>query len=292
MSRALWILFMVVVLGLLTVSVSTADQVSETAQQLMNEHQDALVKVKLVVKQSVFLNGQAAGSKESKLEFNGVVLDPCGLTVISLSSFDAASRLGDLGREGLEVKTEVSNVKITVINGIEVGAKVILRDNDLDLAFVAPEEKTLTPFVFIDFSKGVAVNLMDPIYVLSRFGKIAKQALMVNKGRVNAVISTPRLFYISQGVGEIGSPIFSEKRELVGLVVVRFAKGKSDSTGMGSAFSSLTGESSMLPIILTAGDILEVAQQAKELYEKGESEVKATESTSTTPEESGTKEEE
>jgi hypothetical protein len=79
---------------------------------------------------------------------------------------------------------------------------------------------------------------------------------------VGALIERPRTFYVLSGApASMGTPAFSAAGKLVGLLTLRQVD-----PGRSSMFSMMGGAEAMglLPVILPAGDVLEIAKQATE----------------------------
>ena len=102
------------------------------------KNQDALVTVKLVVNYNISFGGQEQ-QKESKTEAMGTVIDPSGLTVISLTTIDPSALMKAQMRGGqrdMKIDSEVKDAKIVLADNTEIPAQVVLRDKDLDVAYL------------------------------------------------------------------------------------------------------------------------------------------------------------
>jgi len=147
---------------------------------------------------------------------------------------------------------------------------LVLTDEDLSLAFVAPEKpldaKTQAKLSHIDLSKAAPkAAVLDRIITLGRFGKSLNHTLSVQVGRVGAVVTKPRTFYV--GAGSMGSPVFTADGKLLGLCTLRKTKGgKSRSIGLMSMLrgGGIGGGPGAPPVVLPAADVKEIADQAKE----------------------------
>ena len=79
---------------------------------------------------------------------------------------------GGSGQPPVEITTEPTDVKIRLSNGRELPAKIVLRDEDLDLAFLRPTTKPETPLVALDLTDAAKPALLDQVLVLSRLGRV------------------------------------------------------------------------------------------------------------------------
>jgi len=155
----------------------------------------------------------------------------------------------------------LSDVKILFEDGTEVPAEVVLRDKDLDLAFVRPKSKITAELTPLDLSKSGRVDLLDQVIALNRLGNAAGRAYAASFERIAAVVERPRLFYVPETsftTTALGAPAFTLDGKLVGLFVMRTLRGRSSGGGMGMMGmqpENITG------IILPADDIQKAAKQ-------------------------------
>jgi S1-C subfamily serine protease len=245
-----------------------ADETAKAARDILNKYQDAVIAVELTIEQNMF----GMRKTESKSEVTGTVIDPSGLTVLSLFTTDpgAIFELYDLGEmagepgANFKMESQVKDVKMIMPDGKEVPAQIVLRDKDLDLAFVRPMEKSATPFAAVDPAKVAKPEVLDQVVVVTRLGKVASRVPSVSLSRIQAIVKKPRTFYVPGGEameGGLGSPAFGLDGKLAGVLVLRTMKSRG--IGLGNMFSGLSGMG-MLPVVLPADDIAEVAKQAPE----------------------------
>src|SRR3954468_14210547 len=90
------------------------------ARDLVKKWQDAIVNVRVVVKMRMSMGGREMQSSDDTIEAVGTVIDPGGLTVVSLSSINpgpmmtklVASSSGGGGGQNLEIASEPTDLKI------------------------------------------------------------------------------------------------------------------------------------------------------------------------------------
>jgi hypothetical protein len=224
------------------------------AKAAFAKYRDAVVTVKLVLKTRTVIGGKELGKSESQMEIIGTVLTPGGLTVVSDFSSNPSSLLG-----GDDEKVETTDVKLLLKGGREIPAKFVLRDRDLDLAFVMPQNKGLDlPHVKLD--KGAIPEPLDDLVFIYRMGKSMNRESAVALGRVEAVVKKPRTFVVPEflaGLQSLGCPAFDATGRPVGVVVIRRSP---------VALRNVTGVRDILeivkPVVLTAEDIQQAASQA------------------------------
>jgi hypothetical protein len=230
----------------------------ETARGLMGAQGDAVVTVRLTIKSRMVFQGQERSGPDQTVEIAGTVLSADGLTAVSdFTSNPAGLFSGAAG--GPTVETETSDVKIVLRDGRELKARFVLRDEDLDLAFLAPLEPVTLKFV--ELKKGPTPQALDDLILLYPLGRNLGRGLAVSVSRVRAVVTRPRTFVVTEvidGWQALGSPAFDVGGRAVGLVLVRRAPnaGMTGGGGMRQLFETIA------PVVLTAEDVLEVAAQA------------------------------
>lgn len=238
-----------------------ADDTAAAGRQIASKYENAIIKAQLVTEMSMSMDGRES-KRESKTETTATIIDPSGLAVVSLSAINPAETYTSMGfGEDLNLKSQVTDVKFRLSDGNEIQGKIVLRDKDLDLAFIRPSEKPEKPFQCVDLSQNAKPDRLDQIFVVSRLGKVAGRALSVCLDRVQAIVEKPRTFYVPSFVSmvsDMGAPVFSTDGKMIGLLVLRTMPRGGEDSGFGM------GSSGALPMILPTSDIIKVAKQAPE----------------------------
>jgi hypothetical protein len=243
-----------------------ADELAQKGRDIFNKNQQTVVTVQVVLKMTY---SGAAKTSETRQEITGTVVDPSGLTVLALSAADPSEMYQRMMAEQAsqyKLDAEVTDVKILLADGTELPAEIVLRDKDLDLAFIRPKSKPASPMAAVDFTKSAPAQLLDEVITLNRLNSAAGRAYAASVERISAVIQKPRTFYIPDSTmtsTTLGSPAFALDGKVVGLVVMRAVNSKGGSRNY---------RENMTSIILPAEDILKGAKQAPEA--KGEPEKK------------------
>lgn len=235
---------MILVLGVITIA--QADDVAQKARTLADEWHDAVVTLKIVLEMHEY---------ENKVEVMGTIIEENGLCVVSLSSFDPSST-----QYGYETEVKIKDVKIIRSDGSELPAAIVLRDKDLDLAFVRPSEKPADKLKAVDLKNNTEVEIMEQILLLSRLGSMSGYAPYLSLCRVQSVVKKPRTFYVPDFIGilsGLGTPAFTLDGEVVGILLLRVTQAQA--SGMGDIFGGIR-DMGVLPIILPAEEILNVAK--------------------------------
>ena len=229
-----------------------ADDLAPKGRDIFKQHQQAVVTVQTVLKLS-----RGGRSSENRQELTGTVVDPSGLTVLALSACDPSEMYqrmtaGESSQDKLE--TEVTDIKILLADGAELPAEMVLRDKDLDLAFLRPDPAPAQPLTAVDLTASAKTDILEETLVLQRLGEVANRVPGAVLDQVEGVIQKPRLMYVPGLNGQscsLGAPVFTLDGKVIGILVNRFP-----AAGGGRE------ERGPMTVLLPAEDVLEVAKQA------------------------------
>jgi S1-C subfamily serine protease len=214
------------------------------------------------------MGGREMQSSDDTIEAVGTVIDPGGLTVVSLGSINPGAMMtklmgsGAAAGQAVEMVSEPTDVKIRLADGREVQATIALRDEDLNLAFVRPKIAPETPFVAINLADAASPAILDAVVVFGRLGRVGGWVPSAALRDVGAIVTKPRTFYVLAGDSAgVGTPAFLPNGKIVGILTLRQIANERP-----SAFAGMNGPEGLglLPVILPAADVLEIAQQATE----------------------------
>jgi hypothetical protein len=191
--------------------------------------------------------------QEQKLEALGTIIAEDGLTVLSLNKVDpTANILSRIRSPGASVNVNYTEVMILMQDGTEVPAKLLLKDSDLDLAFVLPIEERKNEFKDVVFSrvpKQASENelpvILDEVVSIGKLRKTLYRQSTLRRGWVNAVIEKPRTYFVIENTSP-GTPVFNSMGNWLGVVVYKMVSGRPSEI-----------------VTLPATDILEIAEQVR-----------------------------
>lgn len=241
------------------------------ARDVVRKWQSAIVNVRIVLKMRMSMGGREMQASDDPVDTVGTVIDPSGLTVLSLGALNPGALMSRImgsnsnsgsGEPAVEITSEPTDVKIRLSGGQELPARIVLRDEDLDLAFLRPTRTPEKPLVAIDLNQSAAPALLDQVLVLTRLGRVGGWTAGASLHDIGAIIEKPRTFYVLAGsASSMGTPAFLTNGKVVGLLTLRQIEG-----GRASMASMVGGSEGlgMLPVILPAADVLEIAKQAPE----------------------------
>jgi hypothetical protein len=255
--------------GVVLLSASAGAQENRAAaRDLVKRWQDAIVNVRVVVKMRMSMGGREMQSNDDTIEAVGTVIDPGGLTVVSLSSINPGPMMTKLissssgGGQSVDIASEPTDLKIRLADGRELPSTIALRDEDLNLAFIRPINPPAKPLVAVNLSDAGQPALLDQVVVFGRLGRVGGWAPSAALRDIGGIVSKPRTFFVLAGESAgIGTPAFLLNGKIVGILTVRQITNDRP-----SAFAAMSGPEGLglLSVILPADDVLEIAKQATE----------------------------
>jgi len=251
-------------------SLASADELGKKASKVMRDNEKAIVQIEatLTVSAKGPMAERLGGTQEQKVNVQATVIDASGLCVCSYVSLNPTSAMGKINLPGgqgtVSFKGELSDVQITLPDGTDIPARVVLKDEDLDLAFVAPKEKLESQdaeqISAVDLSKPAPkASRLDQVVRLSRLGKSLNRELVVELDRISAIITKPRRIYILGGA-KPGSPVFVPGGKLLGIITFRKKPGAQSLRRAGGIGGT--------PVVLPTSDVKKIADQAREELKK------------------------
>jgi S1-C subfamily serine protease len=235
-----------------------ADEDAAAGREILKNNMAAVVTVQMVVKVSSSFGGGNTQEQESKEEATGTIIRPDGLTVLSLSSTDPSSIFKTMsgGDANFKMDAQLSDIKLLLHDNTEIPAEVVIRDIELDLAFLRPLTKPAAPLAFVDLQANQgSVELLDRVVTLNRLGRVANRVFSASFEYIDAVVEKPRTYYIPGNdptSTSQGSPVFRLDGKVVGVFVLRAISAEAGQGGR---------RNSVIPIILPAADIAEGLSQ-------------------------------
>lgn len=212
---------------------------------LLQRYADVIIGVELVVTMKGMQGDRPIPAREQKREINGTVLNAGGLTVLSLGSIDPRGGIPAALQSQIRYdEPEFKEVKLRLADGTEIPARVVLKDADLDLAFIAPESAPARALPFVDLTAPAKAEILGTYYDISRGSKLAQRVPAVRVINLTGMIEKPRRFLLATDYSP-GCPVFGAEGKVLGIAVRHVSGGQS--AGM---------------IILPAEDVAEIATQA------------------------------
>lgn len=246
--------------NLLNAAAAPVDPSIEAARKILADRQDSVLWVTAVCKISFSTDGGSdqplnLPDQERKVETLGTVISTNGMIVTALSGIDPAKEVS--GREmrmggrtiTLDAASVLKEVKIIMPDGVEVPADVVMKDVDLDLAFLQAKSdaKEFKEAVFkaVNLKDSTNVMIADEVVSIARADEVLSRQPIVYNGQVNVMVKKPREF-LHVSSASIGTPTFNLDGKLIGIGVLRSSKEKRSVT-----------------VVLPAADVEEIAEQAR-----------------------------
>ena len=227
-----------------------------TWRKLLEEKSNSVTWVSATVRIEISAGGRSFPPSERKLEALGTIIGKDGLTVLSLNDIDPTDSILARMRGGADINVNYTEVLILQPDGSEVPADFLLKDEDLDLAFIRPQNKgpknsNLPIFEEIDYDpkQSLEIQILDEVVSLGKLGRNLYRKSTLQRGWVNAVIDKPRDYYVIENVTP-GTPVFDQSAAWIGITAFRKEGGKPSGV-----------------ITVPAKDVMEIARQVRERLE-------------------------
>jgi len=226
------------------------DEIADTGRKIIEKWRDAVIQVKMVIEVNEY---------ESKSEALATVIDPKGLAVMSLSAIDPNTMR--MGGSTPGWTSKLKDLKMILLDGNEIPAQVVLRDPDLDLAFIKPQDPLNKPAAFLDLQDNIKPEIMDPFIILSRLGESAGREIFVPVSRIQGIINKPRTLYIPDMNGMmsgLAAPALAFDGKILGIILLRVSQSESGTSG--EMYGGM-GNMNIIPVIVPASAITETAKK-------------------------------
>ncbi len=248
-----------------------AADVAPKAREILSGAQNSIITVSALSKLDLGGIGVpvrlGALGEAQEASCGGLVIDASGLTVVSYSALNPMERLVGAIRsrlsgdgDALKAKTDLSRIQMRLGDGTEIPARLVLKDKELDLAFIVPDPKEgdkVPQFTAVKLSADAAVKELDDVVVISRHARDLGYQPTVTLGQVTSLITKPRTMYDLSTAPRPGSPVFLPDGRLLG-VTVTFGGG-------GESLMSLAAREAL---VLPTSEITKLADQARKAAEK------------------------
>ncbi|MEK9772419.1 MAG: trypsin-like peptidase domain-containing protein [Opitutae bacterium] len=231
----------------------TAPSTVSIWRNLLHEKSDCVTWVSVTVRIEVSAGGRSFPPSEKKLEALGTVLAEDGLVVLSLNKVDPTDIILSRMRTPGDINVNYTEVLILRPDGTEIEADFLLKDADLDLAFIRPHKKDTSSSnslsfqsVHFDSANPPKIQALDEVVSLGKLGRNLYRKSTLQRGWVNAVIEKPRDYYVVENVTP-GTPVFNHSGQWIGITAFRKEGGKPSGV-----------------ITVPAKDVMEIAEQVRE----------------------------
>lgn len=251
----------------------TEDQsLVKTARKTLQAYDHAVISLNAVLKFEAKGVEVPGLDQERKTQCTATVIGSNGLAVTSLTNLNPQKALGKIriNRGGvpvtLELDCQIQEVKYRLPDGTEIPARVVLKDDDLDLAFLTPQKPldaaTQAKLSAISLSDAAsAAEILDATIHIGRADESMNYIPTLTLGRVVAMVAKPRACYMANQ-GTLGAPVFDQQGKILGLVC-RCVRPENEDA-----------KPTNVPFILPAADVAKLVPQAEKAAKKADAEKK------------------
>jgi S1-C subfamily serine protease len=244
--------------------------------KVLAERAPAVVTVQVVVQIKMSGEmGSAIGEKqEFQTEASCVAIDPKGLVLCSNTLLGGYMSIVQRAMGGkVEMTATPTQIKVFVADDPKpLEAKLLVRDSDLDLAWLqvtAPEGRT---FAYVDLARSATPKVGDPFVAVRRLDKYFDRTPTVYEGKIGGTIKKPRTLYVPTSTVEsaFGLPALTPTGEVLGILVLQLPDELSDEAGpFGRLGASARLQDMAHGFILPAADVVKATKRAIESGKSG-----------------------
>ncbi len=252
-----------------TASDAVAQASPEGMRAILAEQRGAIVTIRYVLKMDAMGDafGMFGDGGDQEMEVTGVMVDPSGLVLVSNTQMGGmfarfSGMLAGMGG-GVPKPTDLKVLVGDDTQGVE--ARLVVRDTDLDLAWVKIAKAPETPYAAIDLSRHATVGVGDYVYTLGRAAKFYDRVPVITESRVSGTTTKPRDLVLGGSMSALGLPVFDKAGALVGvstLIMPEEGEGGMEDSLMGMGMEGGFGT------IVPAKDVQRATASAKELAAK------------------------
>lgn len=217
MKKVILISFLMFILLSMNIYSQTASQ-DEIYRSVLDKNSDCVVNITYILNMKVEM-GQGASNRQEKDETCGIVLSQDGLILVNNSQISGGAEISMIMKTNSDqFDIKPTDFKVVLPDGSELPAKLLVKDSDLDIAFLKITDlkgKTLKP---IDIDKAKEIKIGEEILGITRYGKSLHFAPRFHIFTINAILDFPRLMYDIDGSSPfLGMPAFSEDGKFIGM---------------------------------------------------------------------------
>jgi hypothetical protein len=250
-----WIVFTMLALAISPTLWALPDTEGAAGRVILRRYADAVVAVKATLNMKMTVGGREMPPTDTKIDVNGTVIAPTGLTVTSLSAIDTKTIFENMRAQmssgGMTVElgqTEFKGLRLWLADGTEVPAKVVWKDADRDLALLAPAAAHGRTFAYVNLNDAPeAATVLGNYYHLSRLNETIQRAPVIRPSTVNGILERPRrlLLISTDGYADtLGCPVFDTQGRVLGICLRYLVNGLPKGT-----------------VVVPAADVAEIAGQ-------------------------------
>ncbi|MFC1705358.1 hypothetical protein ACFL59_00870 [Planctomycetota bacterium] len=225
------------VLVLMLAGIARGQETAKELDALLKQTAPSIVTVKVVLKTEIAMMGQVQ-DQESRLELQGVVVDPKGLIMLSnapISGERMMEMMGGMGG-GMQFDIKVTPVEFKVVverEEEEYEAFLAAKDTKLDLAFIQVEGLGERALQAVVFGKRVKPAIGERVFSVTRMKKGYDYAPYFESSRIGGAITKPRKAWILDGgLSGFGLPVLARSGDTIG-VLTTISSGVKDDSGAG-----------------------------------------------------------
>lgn len=202
------------------------------ARALAPKLSPAIIELHVVVSSKMTFQGRTM-PREQRLDRAATVVTPAGLAVTALSGIDPSAmqesilaRYAQLRGKIQLGETGYKEVKMRLSDGTEIPARVVLKDVDLDLAFVAPLPDPAAKRVYacVSLQHEATPAVLEDCFFIAHSTQATGRIPILLPSVVSGITNKPHRLYLISAFAP-GVALFDLQGRILGLCVAQVANG-------------------------------------------------------------------
>lgn len=208
------------------------EEEAAAARALLPKISPAVVELKVAVSFPLTYGGRTT-PRELRIERLATVISPSGLAVTPFSGINPAGATEAVLARYPQLRGKIQigeagfkEVKFQLQDGTEIPARVVLKDPDLDVAFIAPlpDPAAKRTFAYVRLDPSVKPEVLGDYFLISRSGEATGRIPTLFAASISAITAKPHRIYLTT-MAFTGVPMFDADGSVLGVLVAQVFDG-------------------------------------------------------------------
>ncbi|MEN9359966.1 MAG: hypothetical protein RL095_1501 [Verrucomicrobiota bacterium] len=185
-------------------------------REALAKRQAALGHAETTVTVEVTVNGQPQPAQEQRAKLPATFISAQGMAIGTLPNPKANG-----APPGMDIKfnTTLKDINLLTSDGVEIPARLVLKDEETGIAFFAPLKPLDKAVSFVDLSRpGAEPAVLDELYLQLRTDEKMFNTVITQAFRITGAVTAPRKLWLMQGGAPSGVIVSDAQGQPVGVI--------------------------------------------------------------------------